>query len=117
METWNREALYEEVWEQPLTKLGAKYGVSAVMLGKVCRKLKIPLPGRGYWAKKEFGKPIKQAPLPVAKDLPIIQRYKQPVSVKTVPAPPLPEPIDPEYIRIKEVELGVLLDCGWTAPL
>jgi len=39
METWNREQLYAEVWEQPLSKLGPKYGISAVALGKVCDKL------------------------------------------------------------------------------
>jgi hypothetical protein len=47
VETWNREELYAEVWKQPLVKAARKYGISAVMLGKVCRKLQIPLPGRG----------------------------------------------------------------------
>ena len=77
MDTWNREELYAEIWEQPLVKVAAKYGISAVMLGKVCRKLQIPLPGRGYWAKKEFGKPLEKIPLPEAKDLPVVQRVKQ----------------------------------------
>ena len=36
-----------------------------VGLGKVCKKLKIPRPGLGYWAKKAAGKPIpKRPPLP-----------------------------------------------------
>ncbi len=39
VEPWNREALYLEVWSQPLTKLATKYRISNVMLGKVCRKL------------------------------------------------------------------------------
>ncbi len=56
METWNREELYAEVWEQPLVEIAQKCGISAVMIGKVCRKLQIPLPGRGYWTKKEFGR-------------------------------------------------------------
>lgn len=59
MEQWNREELYLDVWEEPLTTLTKKCGISAVALGKVCRKWKIPLPGSGYWAKKEFGKPVK----------------------------------------------------------
>jgi hypothetical protein len=50
MEIWNREQLYAEVWEQPMVRIGAKYGISSVMLGKVC--LQIPVPGRGYWVKK-----------------------------------------------------------------
>lgn len=48
MEQWNREELYADVWEHPLTKLQEKYGVSNVAIGKACRKLKVPLPGRGY---------------------------------------------------------------------
>ena len=77
-EIWNREELYAEVWEKPLVKIAVKYGISAVMLGKVCRKLLIPLPGRGYWAKKEFGKPVERLPLPEAKDLPVLYRSTDP---------------------------------------
>lgn len=107
METWNREELYAEVWKQPLVKVAPKYGISAVALGKVCRKLQVPLPGRGYWVKKEFGKPVKRLPLPVAKDLPIVHRQKYPAArgisnSQTVPSEP--EPTDPEYVRIVELE-------------
>jgi hypothetical protein len=107
METWNREDLYAEIWEQPLVKLAPKYGISAVALGKVCRKLQIPLPGRGYWVKKEFGKPVKRLPLPVAKDLPVVQRIKLPPAQGISNPPtvsPAPEPTDPEYLRIVELE-------------
>lgn len=105
METWNREELYVEVWERPQVKVAAKYGISAVMLGKVCRKLQIPVPGRGYWAKLEFGKPVERIPLPEAKDLPIVQRLKQ-QSSEAPPenSTPAPEPTDPEYKRILEIE-------------
>src|SRR5580700_2702407 len=80
MNTWNREELYAEIWEQPMVRIAAKYGISAVALGKVCRKLQIPLPGRGYWVKKDFGKPVEQFPLPVAKDLPIVHRQNYPTT-------------------------------------
>jgi len=33
--------------------------ISTVVLGKVRHKLQIPLPGRGYWIKKELGKPVE----------------------------------------------------------
>ena len=107
MEAWDREALYNEVWEQPAIKLAAKYGISAVMLGKVCRKLQIPRPGRGYWAKKEFGKPVQRLPLPKAKDLPVVHRLKLP-GKQGVVAPEVtaaePVPTDPEYLRIVDIE-------------
>lgn len=76
-ETWNREELYIEIWEKPLVKVAAKYNISAVALGKVCRKLQIPLPGRGYWTKKEFGKTVEQTPLPTATNLPVVRKMKE----------------------------------------
>ncbi len=44
-EIWNREELYAEVWEKPLVKVAARYDISAVALGKVCKKLQIPAGG------------------------------------------------------------------------
>jgi DNA-binding transcriptional ArsR family regulator len=62
---YNRKELYKRVWSQPIQKLAAAYGLSDVGLGKVCRKLKIPLPGRGYWTKRSAGKPVgTRPPLP-----------------------------------------------------
>jgi hypothetical protein len=54
METWNREQLYAEVWEQPLVKAARRYDISAVMLGKVCRKLQILLPGRDTGSRRNL---------------------------------------------------------------
>lgn len=59
---YNREQLYEKVWSQPAQKVALEYRVSGVALGKVCRKLKVPLPGRGYWAKKYAGRPVPKGP-------------------------------------------------------
>jgi hypothetical protein len=44
----NREELYEQVWSTPMTKLAKQYQISDVGLAKICKKLKIPVPGRGY---------------------------------------------------------------------
>jgi len=107
MEMWNREELYTEVWEQPLVKAAQKYGISAVMLGKVCRKLQIPLPVRGYWTKKEFGKPVERIPLPRGKDLPVVARFKRPetgIDSQGQQTSPEPEPTDEYYGLIVEME-------------
>src|ERR1700685_961396 len=98
MEIWNREELYAEVWEKPLTALEAKYGVSAVAIGKTCRKLQVPLPGRGYWAKKAHGHTVKCKPLPKLHEVPRIMRHQQPAVTNTNPSvPPKPEfPVEDE---------------------
>jgi hypothetical protein len=59
-----RQELYEQVWREPMVKLAQSYGLSDVGLAKTCRKHDIPLPPRGYWAKKQFGKAPVQIPLP-----------------------------------------------------
>lgn len=62
-----REVLYKEVWETPMLTLAPKYGVSGVFLRRVCVRLGIPCPPRGYWARKQSGQRLNIPPLPVAK--------------------------------------------------
>ncbi len=62
--TVTRQSLYEQVWTTPLRKLAGTYGVTDVALAKVCRKLNVPVPGRGYWAKVNAGHPVEQRALP-----------------------------------------------------
>ena len=49
---YDREVLYDRVWQAPLRTVAREYGVSDVALAKTCRKLNVPVPGRGYWAKR-----------------------------------------------------------------
>ena len=112
METWNREELYAAIWEQPASKVAAKYGISDVMLGKVCRRLSIPVPGRGYWARKAAGQKLTQPPLPVLKNVPFMQRFKMPdENANAQSQTPVPKPTDLEYLRIKELGEWVI---GWS---
>ncbi|MGV8041432.1 MAG: hypothetical protein AB2L07_15700 [Thermoanaerobaculaceae bacterium] len=62
-----REELYELIWSQPATHVAAKFGVTDVAVAKWCRKLAVPRPGRGYWARTAAGRKVKQIPLPAAK--------------------------------------------------
>lgn len=62
--TVQRQALYEQVWAQPMTKVAKEYGISDVALAKICKKLNVPYPWRGYWRRKETGKAVKQLQLP-----------------------------------------------------
>ncbi len=65
---YDRDTLYEEVWAEPLIDVAERYGVSDVALGKTCRKLAVPLPGRGYWAKVKAGQNPKKTKLPPLPD-------------------------------------------------
>lgn len=59
-----REDLYKQVWEEPMLSLAKKYGVSSSYLARVCSRLNVPRPERGYWAKLAVGKAPKIRPLP-----------------------------------------------------
>lgn len=58
-----REELYEMVWSDPIRTLAKRLWISDVALAKRCRKLRIPLPGVGYWAKKAAGHRVRRVPL------------------------------------------------------
>jgi hypothetical protein len=64
----SREELYEQVWSEPMITLAKRFGLSDVGLAKVCRKLNVPRPERGYWVKKKHSKPVVTPPLPPLKD-------------------------------------------------
>jgi hypothetical protein len=55
-----RRAIYELVWSNPMSKVAPDFGISDVALKKICDKHRVPSPPRGYWAKKEVGKAVKQ---------------------------------------------------------
>lgn len=61
---YRRAELYEQVWTEPVRTVAQKYGISDVALAKVRKKLDVPLPGRGYWAKKSAGQKTRRTPLP-----------------------------------------------------
>ena len=59
-----REELYGLVWSEPMSKLSERFGLSDVGLAKICRKMNIPRPARGYWQKKTNGYDVEPDPLP-----------------------------------------------------
>jgi integrase len=61
---YDRKKLYEQVWSQPVQQVAQSYGISNVRLGKVCRKLLIPVPPRGFWARLRSGYIAPQPSLP-----------------------------------------------------
>jgi hypothetical protein len=62
---YDREKLYAQVWSKPVHILAKEYDLSDRGLAKVCTRLRIPVSGRGYWAKRQAGKQVnKRLPLP-----------------------------------------------------
>jgi len=61
---YDRAVLYEQVWSLPVHDVAKSYGISGVRLGKVCRKLHVPVPPRGYWAQVRNGRTARKPPLP-----------------------------------------------------
>jgi hypothetical protein len=60
----SREDLYELAWSKPLSELAKDFGISDVALGKRCKRLGIPVPGRGYWARLDAGQKPYRPRLP-----------------------------------------------------
>lgn len=79
----NRDDLYRQVWSHPMTHVARELGKSDVAIAKLCRRLEVPVPPRGYWAKLKAGKEVTQTPLPAAaagasEALPLPSRGKLP---------------------------------------
>jgi len=85
--TVTRGELYKEVWQTPMSRLAGKYGISGNGLAKICDRLNVPYPPRGYWAKKVAGKKVVTYRLPDANE-------KTPLNVTI--SPTLPAPKGPE---------------------
>lgn len=99
MEQYDREELYEKVWEKPMLKVAEEYGVSSVALGKTCRKLCVPVPGRGHWAKLAHGhQGARKIPLPKLDKVPVIFR-----SASAAKKPPSFDQADPELAAVDQL--------------
>jgi AcrR family transcriptional regulator len=64
-----REQLYRRVWSKPLSLVAGEVGLSGNALAKICNRLLVPYPSRGYWAKVSGGKSPDRPPLPPAPEV------------------------------------------------
>ena len=59
-----REQIHAEIWNESATRVAARYGISGSMLARICTKLRIPRPARGYWARRQSWRKKHLQPLP-----------------------------------------------------
>lgn len=60
--TITREEFFTLVWSKPVSRLAKDFNVSDVAIAKWCKKMEIPKPPRGYWAKKQVKKSVPKQP-------------------------------------------------------
>jgi hypothetical protein len=76
--TVTRSELYELVWDKPMRDLAREFGVSDRGLAKICGRMKISCPARGYWAKKAAGKPVVRRKLSEPESNPSVTIQRSP---------------------------------------
>ncbi|MBE6034129.1 MAG: hypothetical protein E7222_05445 [Clostridiales bacterium] len=59
-----REALYNEIWSEPVSTVAKRYDISDTGLRKHCKRLGIPVPPSGYWARVKAGQRVPKQALP-----------------------------------------------------
>ncbi|HEY5758063.1 MAG TPA: TetR/AcrR family transcriptional regulator [Steroidobacter sp.] len=62
----SRKDLYQRVWSEPLRIVAKELGLTGSALAKICDRLLVPYPPRGYWMKFNAGKALVRASLPAA---------------------------------------------------
>lgn len=97
----SREELYDLVWSTPLSRLADDFVITDVALAKWCRKLNVPKPGVGYWAKVHAGQTPPKKKLPAAKaETPVAIRIR-----RKIKPPEAAEPeAEPAFERISVPE-------------
>lgn len=99
---YKRETLYEEVWSQPLLEVARHYGVSDVAIAKTCRKMHIPLPGRGYWSKVQNGQTVRKESLPPFDTCPVVRRMSKKPKAPEAPKKSIEERLVPEAFVLED---------------
>lgn len=65
--TLTREQLHDAVWTTSKMHFAARFGISGNGLAKICARLDVPCPPRGWWTMKAAGHTLKIPALPEAK--------------------------------------------------
>lgn len=89
---YSRQELYDLVWSTPASKLAGEFGISDVAISKRCKKLNVPRPSPGYWAKVAAGQTPPKAPLPPTNEEVFAKAARNPMP-KSLPLPSRTDPL------------------------
>jgi hypothetical protein len=94
-----REDLYAECWAEPMTKIAARHGVSLSFMARICNRMNVPRPRRGYWAKLAVGKASAKPNLPPPRpedEIEWLREGEQRTRHWDAPVAPPPAPVEAE---------------------
>jgi hypothetical protein len=77
--TVTREELHEAIWQTPMNKLAAEWGVVIASIVRACNAMDVPRPGAGHWQAVAKGWVMEAKPLPAV-------TKRRPTSVTLKPA-------------------------------
>lgn len=104
--TLKRDELFHLVWSSPVSNVAKVLGISDVALAKICQKLDVPRPPRGYWQQVSSGQKPKRPTLPKARPRTrsefVIQKHEPRKSNDEVREPREPPP----EVRVAETLRG-----------
>jgi len=110
-----RETLYQLVWAKPLTILAEEFGISDVGLAKICKRLNVPRPFRGYWQLVAAGRKIAIPPLQSARNDDPTSAVISPETYRSHFAPQEPAVLDrinAETLPRNRIEVSTTLRCA-----
>lgn len=84
-----------------MSRLCDEFGLSDRGLAKICERHAIPTPPRGYWAKREAGRKVRQTPLPDAKE-----SSPEQITIDPPPPPSESELAAQAAAKERETEIG-----------
>ena len=98
-----REELYDLVWAKPMTQVAYQFEISDRAMAKICARKQVPVPPRGYWAKKSAGKDVPAISLPEFVTKPLKEKTDKAILVQqTAKSPKLRRVFDERHQTIRK---------------
>jgi hypothetical protein len=105
-----RRELYDKIWETPVETLARQWGLTDCGLSKLCARNGIPVPPRGYWARRKAGRSAVRPPLiEISRPLtePSIEVGRRPAMFSGEGPHGISDPFE-EVLRQQQAEVGLI---------